>query len=396
MPSSRCAILAALANHPGEPQKALFQYDLPHNNKWGYAPFDDDEVRRMFIDGLLRFVEINGVRAAVLTQDGAAASEAALRDRPSPPAATPYTFGQLLDRDLPQDIDLIFHIHVPKAGGRTVAALLRQNEFVNLDFEMNTQSFFEVVPEDRFFASYRSPPPRRAYALTGHFRLDHPIFQRAWMPHLIMTMLRDPIGRLLSHYNYTIRVPGNPWRDEVLGGMPFVEYARKALGAFGPQYSFFDHTGQGTFAPTGNATVQECLHNLVTRVGLFGMTDRFDEFAALFGYLVRRRNVLALQSRNVTDEIQSPAVDMPLKVSLETAEKKELTDLLKDDIWFYHAAVKEYERRLSDPRVRQVISDVLPLFRSCRESVRNLSAIRDPADPERRAFERFRAPQARA
>jgi hypothetical protein len=67
-------------------------------------------------------------------------SLAALANHPGEPA-TPYAFGQLLDRNLPQDIDLIFHIHVPKAGGRTVAALLRQNEFLNLDFEMNTQSF---------------------------------------------------------------------------------------------------------------------------------------------------------------------------------------------------------------------------------------------------------------
>jgi hypothetical protein len=324
MTETRAAIFAVLASQPGQPVKALRQYGWPHSNKWGYAPygpgpieaFDDRDVRELYVNGFLDFVDdSNGGRCAVLTGKAAQTAGAALPAyRHEPAAVRPYTFEQLLDHGGKQDVDLIFHVHVPKAGGKTVSALLRQNDFLNLDFDMNTRNFFEVVPEDRFFDTYRRPPPRKAYALTGHFRLDHPMLRRAWMPHLIVTTLRDPIRRMLSHYNYTIRVPGNPCRDEVIKGMSFLEYAKKALAAFGPQYGFFDDTGQGSFAPTGNATPEECLHNLMTKVGLFGLTDRFDEFAALFGYLVRRRNVLALPNRNVTDEIENP-IDMPSKVA---------------------------------------------------------------------------------
>jgi hypothetical protein len=57
---------------------------------------------------------------------------------------------------------------------------------------------------------------------------------------------------------------------------------------FGAIYGFFDDTGQGDFAPTGVATPQECLRNLVTRVGLYGLAERFDEFAVLMGYLLGR------------------------------------------------------------------------------------------------------------
>jgi hypothetical protein len=49
-----------------------------------------------------------------------------------------------------------FHLHVPKLGGITVAALLRQIDFFTLHFNMKTKSFFDVVPEERFFDSYRS------------------------------------------------------------------------------------------------------------------------------------------------------------------------------------------------------------------------------------------------
>jgi hypothetical protein len=87
--------------------------------------------------------------------------------------------------------------------------------------------------------------------------------------------------------------------------MSFLEYVKYALAAFGPIYGFFDDTGQGDFAPTGVATPQECLRNLVTRVGLYGLAERFDEFAVLMGYLLGRPGA-AVVSRNVTATLPNP------------------------------------------------------------------------------------------
>jgi hypothetical protein len=228
-------------------------------------------------------------------------------------------------------------------------------------------------------------PPRTAYALTGHFRLDHPMFQRAWMPHVIITTLRHPIERMLSYYNHTLRVADNPWHTEVIRGMPFVEYAQLALAAFGPQYSFFDDTGRGTFAPTGIATARECLPNLVSRVGLFGLVERFDEFTVLMGYLLGRATI-AIRPRNVTSEIPSAAAP-PAKTELSASERDELSGLLRDDIWFYKQAVKEYDRRVSHRNVQRVFAEALPLVKSARETASRISNLRDPRDPERGAFE---------
>jgi hypothetical protein len=208
------------------------------------------------------------------------------------------------------------------------------------------------------------------------------------MPHTIVTTLRDPIDRMLSNYNYTFRRPGNPWHDDVVNnGMSFVDYAANMYAAIGPQYSFFDHTGQGTFAPTGTATPQQCLDNLVTKVGLFGLTERFEEFTVLAGYLLGRPRILAVPPGNVTDQIPNPT-GRPPKTSLSAWEREDMTELLKDDIWFYQEAVKEYERRISDPRVQAVFAETVPLVRSCRAAVDRLLAIKDPGDPGRRAFER--------
>ena len=304
-------------------------------------------------------------------------------------AVARYTFQQLLERRVEKlGLDLVFHIHVPKASGGTVNVLFRQNNFLALDFDMTTADFFANIPEHQFLEAYRAPPPRQSYLLSGHFRLDHPIFRRTCVPHLVITTLRDPIDRMLSNYNFTLRMPHNPWHDDIVTrGMSFVDYAAKMYAAIGPQYSFFDDTGRGSFAPTGTATVQECLENLVTKVGLYGLTERFDEFTVLMGYLLGRPRILAIPRGNATNRIPNPS-GLPSKTSLTALEREEITNLLKDDIWFYQEAVKEYDRRISDQRLQAVFDQVLPLVRSCELAMARVIAMTDPADPNRRAFDR--------
>lgn len=310
-------------------------------------------------------------------------------EQPSRPAVKPYTFEQLLNREVESlGLDLAFNIHIPKAAGNTVNALFRQLGFIPVPLDMNTNDFFATVREDRWFEGYAAPPPRDAYLMTGHMRLDQPMFRRLWMPHMIVSVLRDPVERMLSNYNFTLRRPANPWHDEVVNkGMSFVEYSSRMLDAIGPQYSFFDATGKGVFARTGNATVQECLANLLTKVSFYGLSERFDEFAVLTGYLLGRAKILAIAPANVTSEIND-LTGLPLKTALTAEERDGLGTLMKDDIWFYQEAVKEYDRRMADPRLQAVFSDVLPLIKSSREAMSKILALQDPADPGRRAFQR--------
>ena len=41
----------------------------------------------------------------------------------------------------------------------------------------------------------------------------------------------------------------------------------------------------------------------MTRVGLYGLTERFDEFTVLMGYLLGRPRILAVPPGNVTNRI---------------------------------------------------------------------------------------------
>ena len=218
--------------------------------------------------------------------------------------ATPYTFEQLLNRQVEKPgVELAVNIHIPKACGNTTNALFRQMGFLPIALDMSSNDFFHTIREDRWLEGYLAPPPRESYLLTGHLRLDHPIFRRIRTSYVVVTVLRDPIDRILSDDNFTTRTPGSPWYDEVATkGMSFLDYAANIYTAIGPQYSFFDDTGKGTFAPTGAATPERCFNNLTTSIGFYGLTERFDEFAILSGYLLYRPEILSTTPRKCDEE----------------------------------------------------------------------------------------------
>ena len=68
-------------------------------------------------------------------------------------AVARYTFQQLLERRVEKlGLDLVFHIHVPKASGGTVNVLFRQNNFFVLDFDMSYSRLFRrIFPSINFW-----------------------------------------------------------------------------------------------------------------------------------------------------------------------------------------------------------------------------------------------------
>jgi hypothetical protein len=351
------------------------------------------EMRRLVVEGfvetdkkhsnyLARLTPRNIDSTPPTTRKSFQSSADEISHKPIAPAVQPYTFEQLLDRETgPTRINLIFHLHVPKAGGKTVVALLcrnqGQNAVIPLEFDMATSSFFGLVPEDRWLSNYEKAGAANPFLMTGHFRMDALTLRNAPIPHAVVTTLRDPIVRVLSHYNYTLRVPGNPWRNEVISGdMSFLEYAETLLApnGIGPQYSFFDDTGVGTFARSGTASVQHCFDNLLNKVCVFGLIERFDEFAALAAYLLRSDGALVAASQNVTRHFADTS-GIPLKTSLTDEERSKIEQMFGDDIWFYEAANKEYERRISDPRLHAVIASAAPLLKTCREKLEEINQL---------------------
>ena len=113
---------------------------------------------------------------------------------------------------------LIF-LHVPKTAGWTLRGVLRYkypSEILFLDDRYEALGGIEKVPlEDR----------RRARVVTGH--VFYGVHEHIPQPSDYITVLRDPIARVVSMYNHILRRPQHRLHDEVAGsGIGLEEFAR--------------------------------------------------------------------------------------------------------------------------------------------------------------------------
>jgi hypothetical protein len=295
--------------------------------------------------------------------------------------ASAATFEQLLNRDGEARAgEIVFYPAVPKTGCNTIAELFRQNSYWQLDLDFESNDFFRLVDEDRWHQQ------RLRCFFLGHYPLGLPRLAKMELPFVVIATLRHPVDRVLSAYNHALVSPAMPHHGEIgAGSMSFLEYVEAYLHEAGPQYRFFDDTTVRHTEP-GNATVQQCLQNLLTRVSCFGFTDRLEEFAVVLGYLLRLGNILNVGRINVTGDLPNPG-NKVLKAEFTSEERRVAESMLEDDLWFYDRAQEIYERRTSDQRLQSVLASSAPLRGVSRDAMRALLAIDDPAAPGRPAFD---------
>lgn len=239
-----------------------------------------------------------------------------------------YRFDDLLERQESPAPPLIF-LHVPKAAGSTLNSLLMKSYKFRAD--SRGDSFFtRYTPRELVdLASVpRSEDDRtRPVFFTGHINLDNEIFRTMPARYVAVTLLRDPIERVISHYRFNSTQPSvfqDAVRDE---GLSVVDYCRKFAGAVAKQYH--------VFAPDGGVDV--ALRRLAEEVSFFGLQSEFGQFVEFLGRLLGLP-VNPYKMLNMT---------MPGAAGVTQDEISELQSLFADDIAFYDRAVEIYHERLT-------------------------------------------------
>lgn len=116
-------------------------------------------------------------------------------------------------------------IHLPKTGGRSFRAVLRNVYGEDKVFYVERKDYNDT---DRRLAGIIPPQAR---VLHGHFRFkDVPaLFKERGIP--VVTWLRDPVERVVSNYYFFIRrlreCPNEHWRDHSRANETLLEYARR-------------------------------------------------------------------------------------------------------------------------------------------------------------------------
>lgn len=139
--------------------------------------------------------------------------------------------------------DILLFLHIPKTAGVSVGAGLRGvfDNFLGVDWDRVDRSFVEQTR----FALYERSRREQRQVLMGHFRAGQLNYWRNHgLPIKAATIVRDPVDRVVSHYNYNCseRHPNNlqfrkrfPTLSDFVGNLAYDFQLNAMLGAF---YSF--------------------------------------------------------------------------------------------------------------------------------------------------------------
>ncbi|MGI9013689.1 MAG: sulfotransferase family 2 domain-containing protein [Phycisphaerales bacterium] len=196
------------------------------------------------------------------------------------------SFDQLREHPVPygscEDQRLMF-LHVPKAGGTTFEHVLARNYEMNNVLHLNAPVF-----ERNPVALYKKlifPT-----VVMGHHALHHPLYQCIPGNIVHVTLLRDPVARVLSYFRYLKSDVEHALHPRVrdlsldafldLDNLPEISNGQ-TLRLSGWTYKQLRSAGN-----SANACLNDALANVHRRFTLVGLVERFTEFILLLQRLL--------------------------------------------------------------------------------------------------------------
>jgi hypothetical protein len=171
---------------------------------------------------------------------------------------------------------LVF-VHLPRTGGTTLTLIVTRQFPAALSFA------FDGADMDGSLARYRALPENRRRALrliSGHVPFGiHEIVG----PADYVTMLRDPVERVISMYEYILRRPAHFLHDRVVG-MDLGEYVETGIhrdARNGQCRLLSGEPHEEAASASGVDLLERAWRNLESFVAV-GLTERFDESLLLY------------------------------------------------------------------------------------------------------------------
>ena len=175
-------------------------------------------------------------------------------------------------------------LHVPKTAGWTLRGVLR--------YKYPSEILFLDKPDDPLggIADFPLEDRQRARVATGH--VFYGVHEHLPQPTDYITVLREPIARVVSMYKHVLRRPEHRLHDEVAGsGMGLEEFVRSCAdaGIDNQQTRLISGRGRGKVVPRnsgsgGNWVAPRLEHGdlelakqNLDQFLLVGLTERFDE-----------------------------------------------------------------------------------------------------------------------
>jgi len=131
-----------------------------------------------------------------------------------------------MPRGLPlQVLPMFFFIHLPKTGGSSLNAALARMFSPFAEFHQTIAKNAGGDSKIQDLLSHNPDFYDDLLVVVGHYSFRHPLVQMTRRRRVILSVLREPVSRIVSLYDYIRHRPDHPLHVE-LSGMSFLEAIR--------------------------------------------------------------------------------------------------------------------------------------------------------------------------
>lgn len=224
---------------------------------------------------------------------------------------------------------LIF-LHIPKAAGSTLTLVLSRQYPPEATFLTGGPRRPGLEQLEALPMTERA----RFDCLAGHMRFG--VHRLLPGPSRYITMVRDPVARVVSAYYYIRGFPEHPVHERIVrDGLSLEQYA--CLGASDEQVRILSGDPGG---PATRVMLEQARRNIEEHFVAVGLTERFEEFMLLMRRLLGWRRVY-FRPRNVTP-VRPHHDTLPPSVIATIEEHNRL------DRELYRFATQAFERALHE------------------------------------------------
>lgn len=174
----------------------------------------------------------------------------------------------------------VVFIHIPKTGGMTLYSMIRDiykpSELHKINPAMESLEKYRHLPQER---------KEKLKAIYGH--MDYRVRELLPPNSRYVTLMRNPVERVISHYHYVRRTANDPLRELAMRSSLDDWVARCDLLEMdnGQTRRLLGSTESVRFGECTAEMLERARHNVQQNFALVGITERFDETYGLMSKL---------------------------------------------------------------------------------------------------------------